>query len=173
LEYCDRLWHAVTDPDPAQLIDECRIERSPLPTVPKALQYLLRRYPQRQSGLMFWDEKLLKNVGEFGPRVAYVIGHTMGWDLADRDLVGDGYLFDRLHHLAGLPKPLVTLSGEVETIRGTNVHLTSFGQEIYQGARSSLPDNPVDEWVGGVHISSKTGRLWVYEEGELLGAGET
>src|SRR5262245_17216950 len=77
-----------------------------------AMQCLLRRYPDKLSGLTAWDRELLEDVRNHGPRGARVIGHTLVKNLEDADLVGDWYLFGRLLRLGNkqLPKPLLDIA---------------------------------------------------------------
>lgn len=171
--YCERLWNAVTSSEPDAIVAECKQTDSPLPAIPAALKYLQRRFPQKKSGLFYWDEKLLKNVTEYGPRAASIIGRTIGSDLSDGDLMGESYLFARLRYLANVPEPLVAFKSSVMTVRGSEVELTSFGRSVLLGDAFSLTLNPVDEWIGGVHVSSSNGNIWLYEDGNLIKADKT
>ena len=94
-----------------------------------AMQLMLRRFPDQNTGLVHWDRVLLESVRAHGPNAARVIGHALmdGWDSGD--LVGDAYLFARLRRLAdeSLAPPRVRLSGARTSMRDTQVELTQLG----------------------------------------------
>ncbi len=93
----------------------------------------------------------------------------MAHDMDVPDWVGDSYLFHRLHRLANtaLPRPLLTLSGETATLRGTMLHLTRDGEAVLAGYANAVEWNGVDNWIGGVHLESRHGRVW-FREGQTL-----
>lgn len=168
IEYCRFAWSAITAPDPGMLNDAaCRT--ADLPHVSVALACMRRRYPHRASGLAYWDRQLLPQIRDQGPKAAKIIGYTLCNDPWDADGVGDGYLLHRLHALGDprLPRPLVRLEGSLRNIRETAAELTPFGAEILAGKASSYPDNPIDEWIGGCHLSSGGGEFWFYENGQV------
>ena len=136
------------------------------------MQLLLRRYPDKRSGVPWWDFTLLTEVRSHGPKAARVIGHTIGdfWD--DADLVGDHYLFGRLLRLGDpqLPAPLLEISGDRANMRDVQVALTPFGLDVLEGKASNYPTNPIDDWAAGVKLSSADGVLWFNEGGGLMPA---
>lgn len=165
-------WLAVTSSNPIALQGYASIGKSTSPYLLQAMRHLLRRYPERRSGLLFWDWRLLSNSRKFGPLAARIIGETMGVD--DGDCIHDEYLFYRLRELADKrnPEPLIKMESyqKKRFYRVAKVALTEFGQGVLAGSASSYPTNPIDEWVGGVHLSSEQGNLWFYEEGRLESA---
>jgi hypothetical protein len=135
-----------------------------------AVAQLLRRYPDRASGLDAWDRQLLASVRARGPHAGRIIGHTLGESQEVADLVSDVYLFTRLLRMASpaWPKPLLITSGEPPTMHDTNVELTGFGAQVLDGKASSWPVNPIDDWAGGVHLSSAAGNVWFVEDGRVI-----
>jgi hypothetical protein len=135
-----------------------------------AVAQLLRRYPDRASGLDAWDRQLLANVRARGPHAGRVIGHTLGETQEVGDLVSDMYLFTRLLRMASpaWPKPLLITTGEPPTMQDTHVELTGFGAQVLDGKASSWPVNPIDDWAGGVHLSSAAGNVWFVEGGRVI-----
>ncbi|MCA9131440.1 MAG: hypothetical protein KDB22_30360, partial [Planctomycetales bacterium] len=65
------------------------------------------------------------------------------------------------------PEPLLELTGNMENCRGAEVTLTDFGRAVLEGRASAYPTNPIDEWIGGVHLSSEEGNLWMYNGDSL------
>ena len=162
-------WLALTSPDPAALENFPGAHPGANPWIRRAMQLMLRRFPERSSGLPYWDRILLEVVRDYGPRAARVIGHaiTRAWD--DADLTGDWYLFARLRLMSNprLPKPLLELTGEHANMRACEVRLTPFGDDVLQGKASSFPTNPIEDWAAGVKLSSSQGQLWFNDAGVL------
>jgi Domain of unknown function (DUF1835) len=164
----ERYWAAVTSPDPTALLAFMCADISPLPYFRPALQTLMRRYPERHTGIGRWDGALLENIRKWSPRILRVIGDTMA-DNFDADLVGDGYLFSRLRQLAfDRAHPLVSFSGDPASMRTCEVSLTPTGEAVLDGRANAIALNGIDEWVLGVHLSSVHGTVWYYENGTLV-----
>lgn len=172
IDYCRSAWAALTSPDAEALNVITSNDVINMPHVKAALECVRRRFPDRKTGLTYWDRQLLPKIQKRGPSVALIIGHTICGDLADADCIGDGYLFYRLRELGNphLPMPLVQLEGSLRNIRETTAELTNFGLDVLSGKSSSYPENPIDEWIGGCHLSSSDGNLWFFENGQLENA---
>jgi len=168
-DYLDA-WDALTSPDPTSLARFASDHPNASEWLKQAMRVLLRRFPDKSSGLPHWDAKLLECVHRHGSKAARVIGYAMADGWPDGDLVGDWYLFGRLLRLSDLhrPRPLVAITGDRKNMRHTEVSLTSFGRAVLDGRESDLAVNSIDEWAGGVHLSSNDGNVWVRE-----GAGLT
>jgi hypothetical protein len=65
-------------------------------------------------------------------------------------------------------RPLATLSGDQQSIRRTEAVITPFGEDVLRGAASNYPANPIDDWAGGVRLSSADGILWFSDGGRLV-----
>lgn len=169
-------WDAVTSNTPLALMQF--LSSSPTLNIhlAPALRYLLRRYPRIESGLDFWDTQLLNHVGKDGNPAVKIIAGAWGenGENLEGDPVGETYLFNKILHLGSkdLPEPLLQLShvgpsGEPSTYRNIHATLTPFGAAVINGDASFYPANPIDKWVGGVHLSSSTGNLWFYQNGRV------
>lgn len=166
-------WAALTSPDPT-LIERFG-EKHPGANdwLKQAMQLLLRRFPNKQSGMAWWDFALLSEVRSRGPRAARVIGYTIGNAIHEPDLVGDLYLFGRLLRLGDprLPAPLLEVAGDRMDMREVEVTLTSFGRDVLDGTASNYPTNPIEDWASGVRLSSDDGALWFNDKGTLIREG--
>ena len=160
-------WSALTSPDPGLLASFSASHPNANPWIRRAMQLMLRRFPDKQSGLPYWDRTLLEVVREHGPRAARVIGHALTREWDDADLTGDWYLFGRLVGLGSLPVPLIELTGDRTNMRSCEVRLSPFGTEVLEGRASSFPVNPIEDWVAGVKQSSSRGPLWFSDAGKL------
>jgi Domain of unknown function (DUF1835) len=163
-------WDALTSPDPAVLAGFARDHGEANRWLKLAMQLMTRRFPDRRSGLTYWDHELLSRVKTRGPGVSQVIGFTMAETFDQGDLVGDWFLFGRLVKMAGEqnPRPLIKLSGDSLSIRSTEAELTPFGEEVLKGSTSNFPANPIEEWAAGVKLSSSEGALWFNDGGRLV-----
>jgi hypothetical protein len=166
----DEAWAAVTSPDPATLLSFLARGAGHLPFLTRSLGLLLGRYPDYQTGLGIWDRLLLEFTRDRGPLAARIIGYTMAHSFYRPDWVGDFYLFARLQRLADQrsPHPLVTLAGDSTVIRGTEIRLTDVGHAVLRGEANAVELNGIDDWVAGVHLDSRAGRVWCHREGALV-----
>jgi len=165
-------WVAVTSNDPST------VESFPArhPDAPwylqEAVSKLLRRYPDRATGLNFWDRRLLLEVQSKGPKAASVLAHIIEVMFNDGDLVGDLYVGSRMLAMSNgsLPRPLLAFEGSRQKVGRGEVTLTEFGEQVLSGAASSYPANPIDDWAGGVRLSSANDNLWFNDNGRIVRA---
>ncbi len=152
VEELRRAWRVYRSDDPTALSKYVAGD-SPMPVLHRALSQLLYRYPDVRSGVGVWDERLLHYTLEKGPAAARVIGYTFGISEL-LDCVGDQYLFRRLIGMANpeLTSPLISMTGSTRIIRGCEVSLTAFGQNVLSGKANNVHENGIDDWIGGVHL---------------------
>ena len=163
-------WTALTSANPALLVAFALQHSQASSWLKLAMRLMTRRYPDKRTGLSYWDHALLSRVKARGPEVSRIIGYTMADTFEFGDLVGDWYLFGRILRMGSErnPQPLLTLSGEMTAIRSTEAVLTPFGEEVLAGTVSNYPANPIDDWAGGVRLSSEEGALWFNDGGRLV-----
>jgi len=163
-------WAGATDVTPELLVNLLSRQDQSLPTLRGALAQTIWRYPDSRTGLSRWDSRLLANLRDHGPRAIVALAETLcapGWD---DDPVGDRWLFWRARRFADqfLAHPLVRLHGSVSDYRAATVEVTPAGDAVLAGSANALDLNGIDDWVGGVHLSSKEQRVWVCENGNLV-----
>ena len=160
-------WRVYTSDDPSDL-SAYIAEPSPLPLLHEAVSQLVDRYPDKQSGLSVWDERLLHYTAERGPNAARVIGYAMGYN-ERLDYASDDYLFPRLRALgrSDIASPLIKIAGSSQIMRDCRVTLTPFGEKVLAGEASHVEVNGIDDWVGGVHLSSAADNV-TFRDGESL-----
>ena len=148
-------WSCYTNSDPAALSTYVA-QTSPMPILHRAVSELVYRYPEIQSGVSGWDERLLRYTLEKGPAAARVIGFTMGHS-ETFDRVGDLYLFHRLVALgnADLAAPPISITGSTRSMRECKVSLTAFGKKVLAEQANHVRKNGIDDWIGGVHLSAE------------------
>ena len=164
-------WAAVTAKEPDALLAFLAEGSGSLPFLRPSFRTLVRRFPDLTSGLNAWEFELLRSIQQVGPGGARIIGHTMASRQESPDWVGDGYLLRRLRRLADplLPNPLIILTGNTVELRGTEVRLTSHGEQVLAGRANFVDLNGIDDWVGGTHLDSTRGRVWFHRDGNLHG----
>jgi hypothetical protein len=149
-----RAWDVYTSREPSDLASYVA-EQGCLPFLHRAMCQLVFRYPDIRSGTSVWDERLLHYTRERGPRALRVLGHTIG-NNDTSDWIDDVYLFRRLLSLSRptLASPLVSATGDTETLRECRVELTRFGEKVLAGEANQVRENGIDDWIGGVHPTS-------------------
>jgi hypothetical protein len=156
-------WAALTSTDPARLQAFATERPNANRWLAQAMPLMLRRFPEKNSGLTFWDRILLAKVREHAPKTARVIAAALVNDLNDPDLTGDWYLFGRLLRMGDerLPRPLISLVGDEPRMDTLRVWLTPFGEAVLEGKETFYPANPIEDYAGGVQLSSADGKLWL------------
>jgi hypothetical protein len=160
-------WAALTSPDPSTIENFPRDRPHANAWLKLAIQLLKRRYPAKASGLPHFDMRLLDASHRF-PKATRIIGEVLGEQWEDGDLIGDHWLFGRMHRMADLPAPLLTLTPHDADMRATQVALTPFGLDVLERRAANHPTNPIEDHVGGVELSSSKGMLWFNHDGSLL-----
>ncbi|MDP2901665.1 MAG: hypothetical protein Q8N96_00950 [Methylovulum sp.] len=164
-------WDSVTSDTPLALMQLLSSAPNLNKHLVPALHYLLRRYPRIESGLDYWDIQILSNIGKNGSAAVKIIMGAWGenGENLEGDPAGETYLFNKMLYLGSkdLPEPLLALSGTQTSYRDTKVSLTKFGSAVMNGKASFYPANPIDKWVGGVHLSSAMSNLWFYQNGRV------
>jgi hypothetical protein len=177
LAVLDVVWQALIATDPDDLVGCLDDVSRRSPFLARALHEGLTRYPDARSGLNAWDARILRNVRKVGPKAGHVIGDVLidAFDelragIGGRDMVGDGWLFDRMVRLADpkLQEPLLEMTGSRVEYRDTEVRLTPFGQRVLDGQANVVDANGIDDWVFGVHLQSAAGRVWFHQDGALI-----
>ncbi len=53
-------------------------------------------------------------------------------------------------------------------MRGTDARLTEAGELFLAGDWDFIEKNGINDWVGGVHLDSKSGNVWYYHNGLII-----
>jgi hypothetical protein len=179
-------WNAITASDPEALLRFVADDRDE--PLDRAVRRLLSRFPDEQTGLSEFQHSLLRNVAAHGPRMSHAIGYAHEDRGYDPDWLGysEGtYQLRRLGH-PRLPAPLVTITPptdpdvdyEIRVLPDGSevihpdthaiVRLTPAGEDVLAGRRNHLDLNGIDDWIGGIHLPSSTGTIWVRSGQSLI-----
>jgi uncharacterized protein DUF1835 len=172
LQHYRDAWTALTSPEPGPIDQFADTHPGANRWLKRAMHLLLRRFPDRKTGLSYWDQVLLSHTVTRPRKAARIVGESIGDQARTGDPVGDFYLFGRLLKLgaASLAKPLIEILGAGTQMRSTEIQLTPFGLDVLEGRASSYPANPIDDWAAGVRLSSRDGNLWFNDNGKLVRA---
>lgn len=164
------VWLAISGHSPDLYLQFIHSDNNSMPLLRRAIKYLIFRYPKSSNGLSFWDEKLLKYTEEHGPNTARIIGYTLGDCMDGLDLVGDFYLFSRLKNMGKscLNVPLVEANALDLPMRDTQIKITTSGKQALQDKVNVIELNGIDDWIGGVHLDSSTGSVWLRKNETLF-----
>jgi hypothetical protein len=128
----------------------------------RSLKDLVNRLPDIQTGLDFWDQRLLAACSEAPVHASRLVAEMIVAGKDTRDPIDDHWLLSRLLEMSnpGLPQPLLFRNGPGE-IRNTQFSLTISGKRALSGEKSAVSMNGIDRWVGGTRLSSAQGSvLW-------------
>ncbi len=163
-------WSAITSANPAVLVGFAVQHSQASSWLKLAMRLMTRRYPDKRTGLSYWDHALLSP--REGARTGGLAHHRLHHGRHVRVRRSRRRLVSvRAHAALGSernPQPLLTLSGELTSIRSAEAVLTPFGEEVLAGTASNYPANPIDDWAGGVRLSSEEGALWFNDGGRLV-----
>jgi hypothetical protein len=172
---CLSVWDAITDDHPQNYLNLINTKTTSLPILNKSLKALFYRFPKLSNGLSHWDETIVSNVQQHGPKAAKIIGYTMSdgwWDqtVMSLDTVGDSYLFHRLKKLAStsLEKPLLSVNSINLPLRKTTVDIQEFGISVFKDEANTIASNGIDDWIGGIHLDSSLGKTWFRKDDNLV-----
>jgi len=156
-------WEALIAPTPHALFALSQ-QGTGLPPLDRALRAFILRYPEQKSGLGSIARRVLRafKVDDM-VKSSYIIAEAMALHGPPADQVGDGILFAHLIEMGckTYAKPLVEITGDGQEMRSTQVSITDFGKACLAGEANRIEANGIDDQIGGVHLSSKTGRLWL------------
>ncbi|HCO61052.1 MAG TPA: hypothetical protein DIT58_12795 [Porticoccaceae bacterium] len=161
-------WRAYTHETPQLLLEYCSQREPENRITTGALENVFLRYPQWDTGLNTLDYKLTTHTTPDGRLASDIMRELLAED-QHGDFVTDYLLHNRLARLAGtsMNEPLINLSSKINHYQDATVSLTDFGRSIEEGTASNYPTNAIDEWIGGVHLSSEENRLWFSKDGRI------
>ena len=93
-----------------------------------------------------------------------LVGRTLRGNAEWLDPVGDLVLYGRLRDLGDAAHPVLALRGE-------DLVLTPFGENVLAGRKNFVEHNGIDAWVAGVHLDAAAGNVWFREGADLVQAG--
>lgn len=164
-------WSAFTASDPllwASLLEE---DTSPLPFLRGAVLRLLEEYPHRGTGLSRTALAVLRLLAQQSFCPGRLFARYM--ESEERRFLGDASFLMVLNTLANSVTPLVKSDPKPLTLPASpdqRVTITKEGLECLDGVRNWLDSHPIDQWIGGVHLTP--GNRWWWDPETQLITGE-
>jgi hypothetical protein len=169
IEAATDAWAAFTAETPERLTAPAASDRSPLPFLPAALRRLLAELPAVRSGLSLTEERVLAALTAGPRKVGELFKITQAQEEAR--FLGDAPFFHGLDGLAFCATPLVTglpfaarrcvqgpSDGDYRAFAGSMLSLTDAGRAALAGTFDHAPENGIDRWLGGTHLTREN--LW-------------
>lgn len=165
-------WAAFRSENPRDIETLLGGDTAALPFLKPALARHLEEFPSVANGLGRTDRQLLELVagGRRDPLALFMDNMALESHL----FMGDWSTFRRLAALCDGPTPLLRCrSGlpfrypprdklDIDEFRGQRFSLTVAGEEVLDGTADAAALNPVDHWLGGVHLRGDVG-LWRWD----------
>jgi hypothetical protein len=153
-----RAWSAWQAPDPFELQQLIDTNTGVLPFLEGAIRRHLQELPWRKDGLSLTQRRVLEALRD-GPMSAGVLFERIQ-EAEEHPWMGDAMLFEELERMRFLESPLIRAASDKPIRRDAMVESTPLANEILDGAVDALDANPVDRWVGGVHVTSECPYRW-------------
>ncbi|HEV3153379.1 MAG TPA: DUF1835 domain-containing protein [Candidatus Baltobacteraceae bacterium] len=150
-----RAWSAFTSEDPAALADAAKATYTGLPFLRDALQRLCEEYPDSESGLSRTQKHVLEACAQGARRKEDIFRRAQAREEAS--FLGDTTAYFIIDDLCAQPAPLLSLL-EPE------YDLTVLGRRVLAGDADWLDHQPLDRWVGGVHLNGE--RRWRWNDSQ-------
>jgi len=144
-------WDAVRAPAPDALFAQAQRNHNGLPHLRAALQRLCQEYPWAGDGLSRSQRQALQAVAAGPAREEELFRRAQAREEAP--FLGDTAFNAVLGDLRSEPAPLV--EGD-----DGNFELTSRGRNTLAGAEDWLAAQPLDRWIGGVHVEAERCYRW-------------
>ena len=158
------VWRAYTTGDPLVLQDALQQTAGALPFLVPAMTRHLQELPWRLSGLGLTEQLSLRALAEGAETPGQVFARLTG-DLEPLPYLGDVMFWPLLAGLAEAPRPAITA---LTDWRG-KVALTDFGRALLSGQGNWLDHNPLDRWIGGLHLRGTAPPfLWDPDKGQAV-----
>ncbi len=160
LELAEAAWAAFRSPDPRDLLPFARLGAAPLPCLPAALARHLEELPDLRSGLSRSERQALEAF-EGGASLVADAFRAAHHHREERVFLGDTVFGAYLDRLASPPWPLLERadggpwrrSGELgQAFFSLELRLSGYGREVLAGRWGWLERQPIDRWLGGVHL---------------------
>ncbi|MGZ3552269.1 MAG: DUF1835 domain-containing protein [Vulcanimicrobiaceae bacterium] len=146
-----RAWLAFTGANPDALRTACDESYIGLPFLQNALRRLCEEYPAVEDGISRTQRQILEAIAQGARRKEEVFKRSQAREEAV--FMGDTTIYKKIVELAAEPAPLVA---ELDA----GYDLTVLGRRVLAGDADWLEFQPVDRYIGGVHIENALHWRW-------------
>jgi len=152
-ESAERAWKAFTSDDPAALQAAASDRFTGLPFLHDAFKRLCEEYPALESGLSRSQKHVLESVAQGMAPAEEIFRRAQTREEAA--FMGDTACYRVIADLSAQPAPLLA-----ELENGYDV--TVLGRRVLGGDADWLDQQPLDRWIGGVHLT--TAHHWRWDD---------
>ncbi len=156
-------WLAFTSVDPLRMDGFCRRD-SDSGFLARAGRRLLEEYPGVEDGLSRTQRQALTVLSE-GPASDGELFQRCG-SMEEDPFLGDWSFFNAIRRLVNCPDPLIS---RAEVSGAPGFALTDAGLAATRGS-DYLRTNPIDRWIGGVHLTGSPRWRWDTRETRIVAA---
>lgn len=164
-------WTAVQGNNPKKINEIITNELCRLLGINRVFEEYSKRYPDRETGVTSLDFRILEEINKSGPKAVMILTEIV-CDSSFQLVSSDFYVRSRFLELSSSEgaEALVKLTGSTTKLSDMSLELTSIGREVLEGKANCLEINDIDEWIGGVHLNSADGNIWVRDSksGQLI-----
>ncbi len=152
-EAAARAWQAFTSDTPQPLLEITSRAYSGLPFLRDAFVRLCEEYPAYDSGLSRTQKHILEACAQGARRREEVFRRSQAREEAA--FLGDASCYREIDALGSEPAPALTLLDD-------GYDVTVLGRRVLAGDADWLEHQPLDRWIGGVHLASA--RHWRWDD---------
>ena len=150
-ERAARSWAAFTADGPEPLAGAALEKQSGLPFLRDALRRLCEEYPAQDSGLSRTQKQILESCGQGTRRKEDLF--RLSQTREEAAFLGDSACYAQIDDLCAQPAPLLTVLEQ-------GCEMTVLGRRVLAGDADWLEYQPIDRWIGGVHLTSEHHWRW-------------
>ncbi|MGV6859908.1 MAG: DUF1835 domain-containing protein [bacterium] len=160
-------WSAFRQPSPEDWFALLQQDTTALPFLHGAIKRMLEEYPDCQTGLSRTAYQALRLTQESKQNPRQLFGAYIQTE--ERRFLGDSSFWLILDSLIHSDNPALVCRADysIPPNREQSLELTSNGKAILAGERSFLDDNPLNRWIGGVHLQHANHWCWDKESHSL------
>lgn len=148
-----RAWKAFTNDEPGELQAAAGERFAGLPFLADALGRLCEEYPSGESGLSRSQKHVLESAAQGAAAPEELFRRSQAREEAA--FMGDSSCYRVIADMSAQPAPLLA-----QLENGYDV--TVLGRRVLAGDADWLDQQPLDRWIGGVHLTSE--RHWRWDE---------
>lgn len=146
-----RAWEAFLSAEPHALAEASSHAYLGLPYLRDALVRLCEEYPARAGGLSRTQKHLLEACAQGARRKDELFRRSQAREEAA--FLGDAACYAQINDLAAEPAPLLAPLEH-------GYELTVLGRRVLTGDADWLEHEPLDRWIGGVHLTTHRHYRW-------------
>jgi hypothetical protein len=172
-QLAQQVWQGYCSATPEALCSLLQQDTSALPFLKTALQKHLAQFPSTQNGLGIVENTALQLLHDrhanfsqlfqaFGKaEPVFGLGDTQFWDILKR-------LVEATEPALLIDVKDIDQAIKADTFLQASIQITQFGEDVLSGVKDFIQTNGIDQWLGGVHLSTDQVWRWNAEAQAIL-----